>query len=252
MVVVDNNSSDDSVAMVKKEFPECSLIELPKNIGFAAGNNAAIRVSGTDYLFLLNSDTYISENHHLDQMFEYLSAQLDCSVISPRVELSNGKLDPACHRGEPTPWAALCYFTGLEKIFPNWRVFAGYHQGYKDLAAIHEVDSVSGAAMAVKRDTMDDVGFLDEQFFMYAEDLDWCHRFRKEGYKVLFFPMATVTHTKYQSGLKHVSSDKTNQKTSQHFYDTMIQYYDKYYLLRYPQFVRDLLKFLVNIKRGVA
>ncbi len=251
VTVVDNNSSDGSVAMVKQEFKWTELIELEENGGFAKANNVALRKSKAKYVMLLNSDVELTNHSNFDELVQYLDEHSDAAVITPRVQFVSGEIDPAAHRGEPTLWASFTYFAGLEKLFPETQLFGEYHQGYKDMSTIHEVDACSGAAMIVRASTMhDDVGYLDEQFFMYAEDLDWCRRFRESGMKVVFYPHVSVIHHKYKSGLKN-SSQKIASKTKGYFYDTMLQYYDKYYRYKYPQFVRSVIKYLLLFKKGV-
>jgi len=127
-----------------------------------------------------------------------MDANPNVAVTTPKVLLASGKLDPASHRGEPTPWASLSYFSGLAKAFPKSKLFAQYHQTYQSLDQVHPIDACSGAAMMVRTAAMEKVGYLDERFFMYAEDLDWCKRFRDHGYQVIYIPEATVVHHKYK------------------------------------------------------
>jgi len=249
VVVVDNDSSDNSVELVKKDFKWVKLMESGRNGGFAFGNNVAIKDNKARYVMLLNSDTeFLKEGSNLDELIEYMDQNKKVAMISPRLELSDGNLDQASHRGEPTPWASLTYFTKLEKLFPKSKIFAQYHQGYKDLSEIHEIDACSGAAMIIRNSAIKKVGMLDERFFMYAEDLDWCKRFRDAGYKIIFYPKVKVIHHKYKSGIKS-SNKKTASVTQKFFYDTMLQYYDKHYKEQYPKFVRNLLRYFIFIKK---
>ena len=250
VTVVDNNSSDESVEMVKEEFSWVNLIESPSNDGFAAGNNQALSQTEARYVMLLNSDVESTEKSNFDTLITYMDTKPEIGVVTPAIVLPTGKIDPACHRGEPTLWASATYFAGLEKLFPTNRFFAQYHQWFKPLNTIHEIDACSGAAMIVRSSAMKTVGLLDERFFMYAEDLDWCKRFRDAGYLIVFNPDVTVIHHKYKSGMSS-SSKKIAQKTSAHFYDTMLQYYDKHYAEEYPRFVRSLLQILITLRKGV-
>ena len=249
VVVVDNDSSDNSVELIKKDFKWVKLMESGRNGGFAFGNNVAIKGNSARYVMLLNSDTeFLKRESNLDELIEYMDQHKDTAIISPRVELSDGSIDPASHRGEPTLWASFTYFAKLEKLFPESKLFAQYHQGYKDLKQIHEIDACSGAAMIVRNTAIKKVGMLDEQFFMYAEDLDWCKRFRDAGYKIVFYPEVKIIHHKYKSGIKS-SNKKTASVTQKFFYDTMLQYYDKHYKEKYPNFVRNLLRYFIFIKK---
>jgi len=252
LIVVDNASSDESVKLMRRDFKWATTIESGRNGGFAFGNNVAIKGNNARYVMLLNSDTEFlpSGQSNLDQIIDFMDQNTDVAMVSPRVELSDGSLDPASHRGEPTPWASLTYFLGLEKLFPKCKLFAGYHQSYKDLSTIHEVDACTGAAMIVRNSAIKKVGMLDELFFMYAEDLDWCKRFRDAGYRIVFYPRIKIIHHKYKSGIKS-SNKKTASVTQQYFYKTMLQYYDKHYKDKYPKFIRSIVKYFVLIKTDV-
>lgn len=249
VTVVDNLSEDDSVKMIRKEFPWVNVIESKENNGFSAGNNLALKATTARFVMLLNSDTELGEKSRIDLLLEYMDQNSKVGIITPRVNLPNGKLDLSCHRGEPTLWASLTYFLHLERKFPGNQKFSQYHQMYKDFDTIHEIDACSGAAMMVRVSKMKKVGLLDERFFMYAEDLDWCKRFRDAGSKIVYFPKVVLTHHKYKSGIKSTSS-QTSTKIRVYFYDTMLQYFDKHYAKKYPQFVRKLVRYFLFIKKG--
>jgi hypothetical protein len=249
VIVVDNHSTDDSIRVLRKNYKWVKLIEAKENKGFAAGNNLALRKISSQYCMLLNSDTQFTPQTQLEKIVEYMDEHPKVAVVSPRVELTNGQIDPASHRGEPTLWASFTYFAKLEKIFPASRLFGQYHQYYKDLHRVHQIDACSGAAMIIRTSAMKEVGLLDEQFFMYAEDLDWCKRFREAGYQIVYFPGSVIIHHKYKSG-KASADVSLAQKTNQHFYQTMLQYYDKHYKDRYPFFVRSLVHRLLKYKKG--
>jgi GT2 family glycosyltransferase len=251
VTVVDNNSTDESVKMIKNEFQWVKLIERSVNDGFAAGNNVALKESQATYCMLMNSDVEATTQSNFDILLDFMESQPHVAVITPKVIFSNGKLDPACHRGEPTPAASLWYFMGLEKLFPSSRIFGSYHLAYKRLDSIHTIDACSGAAMIVRMSATKEAGFLDERFFMYAEDLDWCKSFRDAGYLITYHPSVVVIHHKYKSGIKG-SSKQIARKTRHHFYDTMLQYYDKHYGSKYPGFVRVLVQYFVIIKKGAT
>ena len=228
IIVVDNASKDNSVEMVKQKFPKVNLIQSSENGGFAKGNNLGIQEAQGRYVMLFNSDAEFTDQTHLEKIIRYLDSNDAVAVMSPKLILPDGAIDLASHRGEPTAWAALTYFGKLEQIFPNSLFFGQYHQTWKNFDTIHEIDACSGAAMIVRASAIQQVGMLDEQFFMYAEDLDWCRRFREAGYSVMYFPESTVLHHKYKSGLKNSSKD-TAQTTNHHFFETMKQYYEKHY-----------------------
>lgn len=230
IVVVDNASSDGSAmvfgALAKRE-PRLQLKIQNENSGFAIGNNVALRELDSAYVMLLNSDAYFAEHGDLESVLDFMDQYQDIGVLSPYVKLASGQIDPACHRGFPTPWRALTYFVGLEqatKAVPILnRVFAGYHQTWKNLREIHDIDACSGAAMIVRRNAIEEVGLLDEQFFMYGEDLDWCFRFKENEWRVIFFPKLQVIHDKHSSGLK-----KKHGKSREAFYEAMRLFYQKH------------------------
>ncbi|MBP7843030.1 glycosyltransferase family 2 protein [Candidatus Woesebacteria bacterium] len=247
--VVDNASEDDSLKMLGREFRWVQVMKLKDNFGFAVANNAALRETKAKYVMLLNSDVEFTKQSNLDTLLKFLDEKEKVGVITPRVEFTNGEIDPACHRGEPTMWASFTYMSGLETLLPTSKAFSGYHQTYKNLRSIHTIDACSGAAMIVRGKLLESVGLLDERFFMYAEDLDWCKRFREAGYMVVYNPEVVVIHHKYKSGIKN-TSQSIARKTRKHFYDTMLQYYDKHYLDAYPKFVRNIIKYILVIKKG--
>lgn len=251
VVVVDNGSEDETVPMIKSEFKWVELLSLNENVGFAAGNNYALKTVNSPYAMLLNTDMEFTENSNLDDLLLYLEQHSEVGVIGPAVKLTNGNLDMASHRGEPTPWASLTYFTGMEKLFPRTKLFGSYHQLYQDLTRPHKVDAVTGAAMMVRTAAMKKVGLLDERFFMYAEDLDWCKRFREAGYQVVYYPGVSIIHHKNKSGISS-NSKQTSARTRGLFYDTMLEYYDKHYRTRYPSWVRRMVYYFIQVKKGAV
>jgi hypothetical protein len=249
VTVVDNHSEDDTLAMLDREFDWIRLIKNETNVGFAKGNNVAIKQSKARYVMLLNSDMEATPDTDFDVLVTFMDAQERVGICTPKVQFLDGSLDPACHRGEPTPWVALSYFAGLEKLFPRSTWFGKYHQTYKDLNSIHTIDACSGAAMMIRAQLFSEVGLFDERFFMYAEDLDLCKRFRDAGYLVAYNPAASIIHHKYKSGIRGTSK-KIARETRQHFFDTMLQYYDKHYAKQYPAFVRWLMHAVLVAKKG--
>jgi GT2 family glycosyltransferase len=251
IIIVDNGSTDGSVEYIKQKFPKCQLIELPQNLGYAAGNNRGLALAQGQYVMLLNSDALII-NDALDTLLAYLDKHPQVGAITPKVVLPNGAIDLACHRGMPTPWNAFAYFSKLEQLFPHSAFFAGYHQTYKDFNTTHQIDATAGTAMIVRRLVIDQIGLLDEQFFLYAEDLDWCKRITEAGYKIIYFPKAEVLHLKSQSGKKHLHNKKVKRESHRHFYDTMKQFYQKHYANHYPWPIRKLVMAAIDLKKWWA
>jgi GT2 family glycosyltransferase len=226
IVVVDNASTDDSLQAFRHLVsldPRVRVIENETNSGFAAGNNTALRRCETEYVMLLNSDAYFPSGSDVETAIDFMDQYQDVGILSPHVVLASGKIDPASHRGFPTPWNALCYFGGLESTGLLPKLFGGYHQTWKDLHHIHDIDACTGAAMILRRSAIEEVGLLDEQFFMYGEDLDWCFRFRENEWRILFFPALEIIHEKHSSGLK-----KKHGKSKEAFYEAMKLFYKKH------------------------
>ena len=249
VTVVDNASQDETAELMKREFTWATYHQLDFNRGYAVANNFALKRSQSKYVMLLNSDIEFTAHSNLDKLLTYLDKHSNVAVITPRIEFTDGQIDPACHRGEPTPWASFCYFAKLEELFPKVKFFGGYHQWYLPMNEVHQIGACSGAAMIVRKFAIDQVGWLDEQFFMYAEDLDWCRRFRMANYQIIFYPLVKIIHHKYKSGIKS-SSQSIARQTKIYFYQTMLQYYDKHYRKQYPELIRFFLRVFIFIKKG--
>lgn len=239
VIVCDNGSTDGSVPMLK-EFSGISVIQNGKNVGFAAGNNPGLKKAKGRYLLLLNSDTELPMDT-LREMITYMDETPEAGAATCKLLLPDGSMDPACHRGFPTPWAAFTYLTKLEKLFPHTALFGQYHQGYKDITTIHEVDCIVGAFFMVRRAVIDDVGYLDEDYFMYGEDIDWAYRMKSKGWKIMFNPTVTMLHKKKQSGRSNIHK-KRRLTTEIYFHRYNWLFYTKNYSKKY----NPILTFCVN------
>jgi len=240
VIVCDNASTDNTETMVRKEFPNVLMIQNGENIGFAAGNNPGIRKSKGRYILLLNSDTEVTPTA-VATMIEFMDSHSKAGAATCTLVLPNGSMDPACHRGFPTPWAAATYLTKLEKILPKTKLFGEYHQGYKDLKTAHQVDAISGAFFMVRREVISKVGLLDEDYFMYAEDIDWAYRIKKAGWEIWFNPKASVLHKKKQSGRANILR-KRRVTTEIYFHKYNWLFYKKNFAKTY----NPVVTFLVN------
>jgi len=174
----------------------------------------------------------IADKVNLKELVEYMDRHSNIGGLTVDVRLENGKRDPASHRGFPTIWRSLCYFSGLEKITQRIsllnRIFGGYHLCHLPLTTIHEIDSPTAAFFLIRKDIVDKLNGFDEDFFMYGEDLDLAYRIKEKGKKIIYYPKYRVTHLKHQSGLKHSEQDVQNH-TKKHFYKAMKIFYDKHY-----------------------
>ncbi len=199
--VVDNNSKDDSVAMVREQFPDVQLIVNQENTGFAKANNQAIRASSGAYILLLNPDTVVAENT-FTKCLVFMDLHPEAGGLGVRMIDGAGKFLPESKRGFPSPWVAFCKTFGLSGLFPKSRIFNHYHLGYLPEDQTHEVEVLAGAFMLLRRSVLDEIGLLDEAFFMYGEDIDWSYRIVKAGYKNYYFPETTIIHYKGESTKK--------------------------------------------------
>jgi len=251
IVVVDNGSTDGSVEMVKKEFPRVTVMQQQKNLGFAAGNNVALRLVDTAYVMLLNSDAELLQGENIDKLVEYMEQYSEVGVVTPKIVLDDGNIDMSCHRGVPTPWSGFTYFSGIEKMIGKLPllniVFGRYHQLWKNMDKVHEIDVCSAAAMVVRAKAMQDVGLLDERYFFYAEDIDWCVSFKHKGWRVQYFPAVKVLHHKWKAGMNRKITTKQElemqKRAKSMFFDTMEEFYRKHYAQTYPRWFMNFVLF---------
>lgn len=239
IIVCDNASTDGTDAMVKENFPDVTFIQNGGNVGFAAGNNPGIKKAKGRYILLLNSDTEVTSSA-VHTMVKFMDDHPKCGASTCKLVLMDGSMDPACHRGMPTPWNGFTYYMKLEKLFPKCRLFSGYHQLYKDISTIHEVDCISGAFFLVRRDVIDAVGMLDESYFMYGEDIDWAYRIKEAGWQIWFNPTVTTLHKKKQSGRSNANRER-RIKTQTMFVTYNKLFYTKHYEKKYPWIVTKLV-----------
>lgn len=191
VVVVDNGSSDDTVAFVRERYPEVRVIE-QANKGMGGGNNAGMRATDGRYYFLLNSDAWVVGDG-LDRLVEFADAHPEAAVIGPKLVNTDGTLQRSA-RGEPTLWRLATEYLFIRKLAPRSRVLNPLYRGDFAHDRAEEVDWLYGPALLVRREAADAVGLFDEDFFMFSEEVDWMTRFRRAGWKVLFFPDAEVVH----------------------------------------------------------
>lgn len=239
--VVDNASSDGSAGMVTREFPQAYLIANTENVGYPAANNQGLRLLGFSdptksppaFALLLNSDTVLPPDA-LQQMLDFMASHQDAGIAGPKLVLPNGSLDLACRRSFPTPEVSFYRLVGLSRLFPRSRRFGRYNLTYLDPDQVAEVDSVVGAFMMVRAEAIAQVGLLDEQFFMYGEDLDWAYRIKRAGWKVYYNPHVTVLHIKR-------ASTRQNPRAQIEFYRAMEIFYRKHYASQTPFWLHLLI-----------
>ena len=219
VIVVDNASSDDSLSKLKDYFKDkVKFIASAENNGFAAGNNQALNVSQGKYVLLLNSDTIVWEDT-LESIYNYMEKHTDVGACGCRVLLENGELDKACKRSFPNVKNS---FFRLFHI-PTNSEDDDYNLDNLPDGEIYEIDCLTGAFMFIRKNALDEVGFLDETFFMYGEDIDLCYRIKQAGWKIVYYGKSKITH------LKGASSKKQKSKLIYEFYRAMYIYYNKHH-----------------------
>lgn len=217
-----------------------------KNSGFGHACNFGARQAAGEYLLFLNNDT-VMQPHTLDKSVGYLRKRPEIGIMGVRITLPDGALDHGCKRGFPTPFAAFCYFSKLDKLFPHSARCGAYRQTTIKESDISRVDAVSGAYLMIPRKLFIQIGGFDEQFFMYGEDIDLCYRVKQKGFEVIYFGEASITHLKGQSGLRSGS-----RAVVAAFYEAMTIFYRKHYFEKYPWIVSMLVLTAIKMKRGIA
>ncbi|MBP1934778.1 GT2 family glycosyltransferase [Ammoniphilus resinae] len=241
-IVVDNGSTEVGLfEETSSLYPQVIYIQNEGNLGFSKANNIGIRRSKGRYILLLNSDTVVQENT-FNIVIEYMDRNTSTGACGCKVVLQNGSLDKACKRGFPTPEASAYFMLGLHKLFPRVPKFNQYQLGHLKPDEEHEVDSLVGAFMVVRREAMEQVGLLDENFFMYGEDIDWCYRIKGAGWKIKYYPKTSILH------LKGASSKKKPIKIIYEFHRAMWLFYNKHYRNKYPLYVTGLVYIGISLK----
>ncbi len=198
LIVVDNASDDGSAEMVRREFPSVRLIASRTNLGFARGNNAGLKHARGEFVLLINPDTIVQEDT-LRTMVAFMRTHPDAGLAGCTILNPDGSLQLACRRSFPTPWVAFTKIAGLSTLFSRTRLFGQYNLTYRDPDDTYVVDAVSGAFMMIRREALEKVGGLDEQFFMYGEDLDWCYRIQQAGWLIYYVHSTKIIHYKGES-----------------------------------------------------
>lgn len=250
VIVIDNNSTDKTMEILKPlqgkqvQDDRIKIIENKENLGFAGGNNLAVKEARGKYILFLNPDTIVEEKS-ISLPLEFIQKNSDVGAVTAKVVLGNGLLDYSCHRGFPTPWNSLCYFSGLTKLFPKTKLFSGYTMGYKNFEEVNEVDAINGAYFLIPKSLGDKLNWFDTDFFWNGEDLDFCFRIKEAGFKIMYLPQAKIIHHKGSSG-----GHKRGTKTFYARFEVMKLFYDKHYRKNYPEFVRWLVFAGINIRMG--
>ncbi len=241
--VVDNASDDGSVEFLKKSFSQVHLITNSTNVGFAKANNQALKIAQGKYFLLLNPDTLLQENT-ISTMIKFFEEHQEVGMAGCKILNSDGTLQLPCRRSFPTPWVAFTKIFGLSTLFPKSSLFAKYNITYKNPDECYEVDAISGSFMMLRKEVYEKIGGLDEEFFMYGEDLDWCYRVQKTGWKVYYVPFTSIIHYKGES------TRRSNFDDIKIFYDAMFKFVKKNY--RGSTIFIPVIKFGIFLRKTFA
>jgi len=221
VIVVDNGSQDESAGMVRRHFPAVRLIANPANLGFTKGNNQGLRESHGRHALLLNPDTRVAASS-LREMVDYLDAHPTVGAVGPRLLYPDGT-EQSSRRRFPTLATGLLESTALQRFFPDSAVLRRYYVADRSPYDEQEVDWLVGACLMVRRAAIERVGLLDEGFFMYSEEMDWCRRLKAAGWQIVYLPWARVVHYEAKS------SEQSVLARQQHFHDSKVRYFRKYH-----------------------
>ncbi len=245
MFVVDNNSVDGSVALIREKFPEVILIANTCNVGFSVANNQAIQAAQGAYLLLLNPDTVVQEDT-FEKTLAFMDSHRDAGGLGIKMLDGKGGFLPESKRGLPTPAVAFYKIFGLAKLFPGSHKFGQYHLTYLDKNKNHPVDVLSGAFMLMRKETIDKVGLLDETFFMYGEDIDLSYRITKAGYKNYYFAESSIIHYKGES------TKKSSVNYVIVFYKAMAIFAKKHFSQNNARLFNFLIHFAIYVRAALA
>lgn len=245
VLVVDNHSSDGSVAHIRQRFPQVEIIANRENLGFARACNQGLRAARGEFLLLLNPDTIVQEDT-FRKVIEFMRQYPDTGMVGCKILNPDGSLQLACRRSFPTPWVAFTKLVGLSQLFPKSKLFGRYNLTFLNPDQAYEVEAISGSFMMIRHEVLQTVGYLDESFFMYGEDLDWCYRIHQSGWKVRYFPDTQIIHFKGES------SKRSEFDHLKMFYQAMSRFAKKHFHTRYLLMPYWVLWLAIWARAGVS
>ncbi len=243
--VVDNNSVDGSIRMLREKFPEVIPIENKNNLGFSKANNQAIKRSSGEYILLLNPDTVV-EDDTFTKCVEFMDEHPDAGGLGVKMIDGKGNFLPESKRGFPSPIASFSKMFGLSKLFPHSKIFGKYHLSYLDKDKIHQVDVLAGAFMMLRKSALEKTGLLDEAFFMYGEDIDLSYRIIQAGYKNYYFPKTRIIHYKGES------TKKSSVNYVFIFYNAMVIFAKKHLTKQNARIFTFLINLAIYLRASIA
>jgi len=223
IIVIDNASSDAGLATIKKKFPGVIFIDAEKNNGFAAGNNIGIKLAKGEVLLLLNPDTIVNKNT-IHQLYNKINSDPKIGIVGPKMYYEDGELQTKnIIKKIPTLFAIFSHLFFLDNLFPKIKFFNSYYGLESDCMEGQYWENVSGACLMIKREVIEKIGLMDENFFLYFEETDWCFRTIKEGYKILYIPSASITHFVGGSGIPY------KKRNVFAYYESQLYFFKKHY-----------------------
>jgi GT2 family glycosyltransferase len=244
VIIPDNASTDNSLDLALAKWGQkIRVIRNGENKGFPCGNNVGIRACRGEYICLLNPDTIIHEGA-FGTLLNFMDAHPKAGFCGPKVFNSDGTLQLSCRRMIPSPFDAIARALLLSKLFPKSRRFARYNLTYLDVDAIQQVDASTGCCIFARRTMLDQIGLLDESYFLYCEDVDWFQRAKTAGWEVWYVPSATIDH-------HHAYSARFRKYSAvRNFHHSMIRFYRKHYSARYPSLFNAMIYAAVYARMG--
>ena len=261
--VVDNNSVDGSVEMVREQFPEVILIPNEQNVGFSKANNQAIRRADGRYLLILNPDTILQEDT-ISNLLAYMDEHPACGAAGCKILNPDGTFAPESRRGFPTPAVAFYRIVGLSRLFPRSKLFGRYNLTYLPIDEPAQIDALSGSCMLVRHDALyrgpgsqtepaflnpdqhtGGAGLFDESFFMYGEDLDWCYRIKQAGWEIHYTPSTQIIHYKGES------TKKGELRYVKLFYGAMLRFSEKHFEQTHSYLFRGILRMGILLRAAL-
>lgn len=225
--VVDNASTDGSVEFLEANWPQVHILSNRENWGYGRANNQGIAQSKAKYILILNPDTVVQRGA-LQELVEFMESRTQAGVCGPKIVSPEGRFRPECRRGFPTPLVAFSRLFGLSALLPRSRLFGKYYLTYLDPNYETQVDALSGACMMARREAAEAVGYFDEDYFLYGEDIDWCWRMKQAGWEVWYIPRASITH------VKGASMRRSSSRPDWFFFEAMRIFVRKHLRDRYP------------------
>ena len=245
VIVVDNNSADGSVTAIREHFPQVNVIANKDNPGFSKANNQGIEFSKGEFVLLLNPDTVLEEKT-LALSVAKMRAVNDIGALGVKMIDGTGAFLPESKRSFPTPWNSLTKLLGLSSLFSGSKMMGGYNLTYLDENKTHDIDVLCGAFMMMRRSALDKSGLLDEDFFMYGEDIDLSYRIKKSGYRILYYPETQIIHYKGES------TKKSSVNYVRIFYNAMIIYVKKHYKGGVASLFVLMLSMAIYFRAGIS